>query len=88
MKKRIYLVWAFTLMASSVFAATNQPATGTEPMKDACSITCYEKTPTCYVTQDKEGCLIISDKKPECHDGKCVCEIKGCEKQTVIKLKN
>jgi hypothetical protein len=85
MKKRIYLVWAAILFTG--FVTTTKAQTGTEPMKDACSITCYEKTPSCYVTQGKDGCLDISDKKPECNDGKCVCKISGCEKTTVIKLK-
>lgn len=91
MKMRIYSVLTAALMTGSVYAATvanNQVPTGTEPMQDACSITCYEKTPTCYVTQDKDGCLNISDKKPVCKDNKCICEMSGCDKKSVIKLKN
>lgn len=49
---------------------------------EACSITCYEKTPSCYVTKDSSGCLVITNKKPKCSKGQCICELKGCDKKT------
>lgn len=87
MKKQRYLVLMIAYMASGAFAAPVPAQNSNNVMKDACSITCYEKTPTCYVTQDKEGCLKISDTKPECTGNACVCKIDGCEEKTVIKLK-
>jgi hypothetical protein len=49
----------------------------------SCSITCIEKTPDCYVSKDKDGCLIISDEKPKVNkEGKLICIIPGCEKET------
>lgn len=48
----------------------------------ACSITCYEKTPSCYVSKDKSGCLVISNEKPSCSKGSCICELKACAKKS------
>ncbi len=48
----------------------------------SCSITCYEKTPACYVTKDSTGCLVITNTKPKCSKGSCVCELKSCDKKT------
>lgn len=55
--------------------------------KDACTITCYQKTPTCYVKKDASGCLDISYTKPVCNKDECVCKIPGCEQKTIIDSK-
>lgn len=61
------------LLVSSSFAATGK----------SCSITCYEKTPDCYVTKDSSGCLIISNEKPKKNKkGDLMCVLPGCEKKT------
>lgn len=68
-----------SLLMSVTFIAH---AAKTVNVNDACSITCYEKTPTCYVTKDSSGCLVITNTKPKCEKGQCICELKGCEKKT------
>jgi len=54
-------------------------------LQDKCSITCYEKTPTCYVTAEKSGCIKISYEKPKCGEKSCTCIIKGCDKKTTFE---
>lgn len=48
----------------------------------SCNITCYEKSPACYVTKDSSGCLVITNTKPKCSKGSCICELKSCDKKT------
>ncbi len=58
-------------------------STTARTQKDPCTITCYEKTPTCYVTKDSNGCLEISNVKPAAKKGSSICTLKGCESKTV-----
>lgn len=78
MKKIIFLLPYFLIMLSSTSLSLASEAT----LNKSCSITCYEKTPTCYVTKDDKGCLVISNEKPTCSKGSCVCKIEGCETKT------
>lgn len=67
------------VLATAAFGA--YAADATLPNK-SCSITCYEKTPACYVTKDSSGCLVITNTKPKCSKGSCICELKSCDKKT------
>jgi hypothetical protein len=75
--KQLVLFTLILCAASAVTAASVQPKKLAE-----CEIVCIEKTPECYVTQDKDGCLDISDKKPVKKDGALICTLKGCETKT------
>ena len=79
MHKILYLLWT-TAVLSLCFSVLNTSYAGSSC--SISSITCYEKTPTCYVTKDKSGCLDISYKKPVCAKGSCVCTVKACNKVT------
>lgn len=89
MKRCSYLAWMAVLMTGAVFAtgASTASSNSDKSMKDACSVTCYEKTPTCYVTQGKDGCLDISNEKPDCTKAACVCKLAGCETKKTINLR-
>lgn len=75
MKKTIYISMILSLIsANSAFSAPND-----------CSVTCYEKTPACYATEDKAGCITISNEKPKCVGKSCTCVLKGCERKTTYE---
>jgi hypothetical protein len=54
---------------------------------NSCTITCYEKTPTCYVSQDVSGCLTITNDKPVSNDGARTCVLPACEKNVTYQLR-
>jgi hypothetical protein len=79
MKTSGMTTFAIIIMNTFVYSSTTsagRPAPGT------CNVTCYEQTPSCYVTKDSSGCLVISDKKPKPVKGAYVCELKSCVKKT------
>lgn len=78
MKPSINLVVFLILFASPTFLFAKN---------DSCTITCYEKTPTCYVAKNGKDCLDISNK-PIKSNGELVCELKGCESKTVYKIED
>lgn len=57
------------------------PSSAVLPSAKKCQITCYEKTPSCYVSSEGSNCLAISNvlKKDE---KKSVCTLKSCNVQT------
>lgn len=58
-------------------------ASGPPSKQKSCTITCFEKTPTCYVTQTGKDCLEITNVKPNNKKkGSFSCELKGCETTT------
>lgn len=67
-----------TILVFSLFSLTAQA-------KDNCSITCFEKTPQCFVSKDSTGCLVITDHKPSCSKGSCVCQLKSCKTKTIFE---
>ncbi|MHB1949751.1 MAG: hypothetical protein ACYCQI_16755 [Gammaproteobacteria bacterium] len=75
MKK--FLLFSMLVMSGSAFS-----------LQENCSITCYEKTPTCYVTTDKSGCIKLSYQKPKCGEKACTCVIKGCDTKTTFENGN
>ena len=56
--------------------------------QDPCSITCYEKTPDCYVSAASSGCLIISNVKPKAKKGEYTCRLKSCKIKTTYDSDN
>lgn len=76
MKLSSLVISATIMLAVSAYAADSSSS------NKSCSITCYEKTPACYVTKDSTGCLVITNTKPKCSKGSCICEVKSCEKKT------
>lgn len=63
----------------------SQPSSVMKLAAGTCSITCYEKTPECYVTKDEAGCLIISNEKPKRNkQGDLICKIPSCDIKTTI----
>lgn len=85
MKRHLCLILTLAFSLSSAFAADATQSSSTAPMKDPCTVTCYEKSPTCYVTADGPDCLTISNEKPVCTKGTCVCTIQGCETKTTLQ---
>lgn len=80
--KSMLLIWTLTLLIVSVsMSGASQASTSSSK---SCTITCEQKTPTCYVTQEKSGCLVISNSKPPtCNKkGSCTCVIEGCDTTT------
>lgn len=77
-----YIICSLAIMTLLIFSGTisaaSKPA-ATQNGNKSSRIVCYEKTPNCYVTKDSNDCLIITNEKPVCKDGSCVCEIKGTE---------
>jgi hypothetical protein len=79
--KSMLLIWTLALLIVSVsMPGASQASTSSSK---SCTITCEQKTPTCYVTQEKSGCLVISnDKPPTRNKGSYTCVIEGCDIKT------
>jgi hypothetical protein len=78
-RKSLFMMWITALIASGVLM-TNVSASTTSK---SCTITCYEKTPTCYVAKDNDGCLVISDHKPVPGKKSSICTLQSCDTRTV-----
>ena len=83
MKRFKYAIWVIVLAIACFSIIYTLSSRATYETGKACSITCYEKTPTCYVTAEGNNCLTISNEKPSCDTkGSCVCKIAGCDTKT------
>jgi hypothetical protein len=81
MKKYLLLFSALLITGTAVAEDTSTKAAENAP----CTITCYEKSSSCYVTADGTGCLDITDKKPVCTKNSCVCNLSHCDTKTTYK---
>lgn len=77
MKISSLIIGGIASLVSVVCIATAPP-----PKPKSCTITCYEKTPACYVTKTGKDCLEITNVKPSGKKGGYICKLKGCDTTT------
>lgn len=93
MSKMPFIKSIIVLLPAVVFTACSTPSSNSTLGKsdsqpnNSNSITCYEKTPTCYVSQGAPGCLTISYEKPANSDGTRTCILPASEKNVAYPLR-
>jgi hypothetical protein len=70
-------------IAMALFLLLNYFASAVAAKGSGGTVTCYEKTPPCYATQDSSGCIRITDVKPTGNS----CKIAGRETKTEYDFK-
>ena len=74
--------WATAILALGLSTASLAQLVQPAQPKGDCTITCYQKTPTCYVTKEDKGCLKLNSEIPGCSNNICICTLKDCKPKT------
>jgi|GEM_PF-5515107 len=86
------ILFVTALVVPLIFTACSTPPSSNQASAQPVSqnnnsrtITCYEKTPTCYVSQGAPGCLTISYDKPANSNGEKTCILPASEKNVTYQ---